>query len=129
MNALRTIPRSEQKQWISLMFEIGPHKPANAPDYPLTFLLPFGMRHNITGNFLYVVYQSEIIGYGKVGRVEWHEGSAVGGTDEPIGAGDNIILDGPLVRMPFPVKYQGFQGIRCTEKICTRPSRKAIYWH
>lgn len=116
MNALRTIPKREQKEWVSLMFEVGPHKAANAPDYPLTFPLPFSMRYNITGNFLYVVYQSEIIGYGRVGRVEPHKGSTVGGDDESMGAGDNIMLDSPLVRMPSPVKYQGFQGIRYTDK-------------
>lgn len=96
------------------MFEVGPHEYPNAPDYPLTFPLPFTLRETVGDGLLYVVYDGEIIGYGKIGKVVPHQGSTVGITDEPMGAGDNIILDGPLVRMPFPRPCKGFQGIRYT---------------
>lgn len=114
MNALRTIPRDEKPEWVELMFQIGPHSVANAPDYPLTFPLPFHLNQNVEGGFLYVVYRSQIIGYGKIGRVEPHGGSTVGGNDDPVGPGHNIILDGPLMRMPAPQAHKGFQGVRYT---------------
>ncbi len=115
MNILRTIPQDEKPEWVSLMFEVGPHADPDAPTYPLDFPLPFRLSKDLSNGFLYVVYRFEIIGYGKIQQVVPHEGHHVGSDDRPMKPGHNIILDGPLVRMPTVVQHRGFQGIQYDE--------------
>ena len=115
MNILRTIPWDEKPEWVELMFKVGPHAEPGAPTYPLDFPLPFKLSQDVSGGFLYVIYRSKIIGYAKVHHVEPHNGHHVGSDDRPMKSGDNIFLDGPLVRMPFVLAHKGFQGIHYSE--------------
>src|SRR5689334_12639480 len=116
MNVLRIIPEREDPNWVELLFQKGPYNQPNAPDYPLKFPLPSTLRQNVRNGYLYVVYRSLVVGYGKIHEVKPHNGSTVGQEKNPVPPGDTIILQGPLNRMPFDLACRGFRRFRYTDK-------------
>lgn len=111
MNILRTIPQTETQRWVDLLFQPGPPKSEKDPE-PLTYPVSRTLSQDVTGGFLYVTYQGQIIGYGKIASVKPHLGDTVGEDDQPVSAGDMILLESPLVKMPFPLDCPGFRGYR-----------------
>ena len=114
MNILRTIQKDEKEDWVNLLFYQGPHKGDNVPGYPPGFPLPFKLKHYVEGSFIYLVYKSKIIGYGKIAKVVRHNDVEVGTERQVVYAGDMIVLNEPLNRMPFTLSCRGFQGVRYT---------------
>jgi hypothetical protein len=112
MNIMRIVPARESREWVARMFQEGPHPEPNAPDYPLTFPLPAFLGQSVEGGFLYVVYDGEVIGYGKIAEVVEHSGDPVGGEDNHVPPGNKLVIDGPLKRMPFFLSCRGFRRFR-----------------
>ncbi|MBI1877383.1 MAG: hypothetical protein HYR94_03975 [Chloroflexi bacterium] len=111
MNILKTIPQYAEQGWVDLFFEEGPHENL---DFPIHFPFPFTFREDIEGDFLYVVYKSNVIGFARISQVISHEGSELGTGVDFIEAGDEVFLEGVLRQMPFTLHCRGFPGIRYT---------------
>lgn len=115
MNILRIIPAREDPQWVELLFQKGPYGAPDAPDYPLRFPMPSVVRQNVNDGYLYVVYRSSVIGYGKISKVKLHNNDTVGKEKNEVPSGDMLVLDGPLIRMPFALPCQSFRRFRYME--------------
>lgn len=111
MNILRTVPQRETQRWVDLLFQPGPRKGPEDPN-PLTYPMSGQLAQDVTGGFLYVVYQGQVIGCAPIVQVEAHDGDTVGEEAEPVAAGDTVIIDTALVRMPFPLTCRGFRKYR-----------------
>ena len=104
MNVIRTIPKCATLQWVDLLFD-PESSPAPEDFRPLDYPFPVTFRRNLAGGFLYVRYRGEIIGYGKIAEVRPHFGDTVGAENTVVEAGDNIVLEAPILRMPFVLSY------------------------
>lgn len=111
MNVIITVDQDQTQQWVDLLFLPGPHPGPTDPD-PRTYLLGKRLAQPVTGDFLYVTYRSEIIGYARIARVEPHVGDTVGEEDRPVKAGNRIVVEHPLRRMPFVLRCPGFRSFR-----------------
>ena len=70
------------------------------------------LAQDVTGGFLYVVYQGQVVGYASIVQVKAHDRDTVGEEAEPVAAGDTVLIDTALVRMPFPLACRGFRRYR-----------------
>jgi len=113
VNILRTIKKEENPEWVALFFKQGPHI-GGTPNYPPNFPLPGHLRGVKIGAFLYVVFRWQIIGYGQVAQIRPHYGNRVGTPNYQVRVGDELVLIGPLIRMPVALRCRGFQGFRTT---------------
>ncbi len=111
MNIIRTVPQRETHRWVDLLFQPGSRKGPKDPN-PLTYPMSGHLSQDVTGGFLYVVYQGQVIGYASIVQVEAHDKDTVGEEAEPVAAGDTLIIDTALVRMPFPLACRGFRRYR-----------------
>jgi len=111
MNIIRTVPQRETQRWVDLLFQPGPQKGPKDPN-PLTYPMRGHLSQDVTGGFLYVVYQKQVIGYASIVRVEAHDRDTVGEEAEPVGAGDTVTIDTALVPMPFSLACRGFRRYR-----------------
>jgi hypothetical protein len=114
MNLLRTIQKDEKQWWVDLFFQKGPHEGDWVPIYPMEIPFPFKLKKDVKGGFQYIVYKSQVIGYGRISKVTTHDGSSVGTHGGLVHSGDEVILAEPLKRMPFPLGCRGFTGVRYT---------------
>ncbi len=115
MNLLRTIQQEEDPAWIDFLFKEGPHVGHDVPQYPPSFPLSFELHQDVKGEYLYVVYRAKIIGYGPIREVfRRHAETEVGSDGQIVEAGDLVVVDGALQRMPFSLPCQGFPNVRYT---------------
>ena len=111
MNIIRTVPQRETKRWVDLLFQPGPRKGPKDPN-PLTYPMSRHLSQDVTHGFLYVAYQGQVIGYAPIVQVRAHDTDTVGEESEPIAAGDTVIIDTALIRMPHPLPCRGFRQYR-----------------
>lgn len=119
MNILRTIQKQDRQWWIDLLFKKGPHKADWAPLYPPQIPLPFEQRPPVEGGYLYLVFKSEIIGFGHISEVKNRQGMSIGSHRQHMTPGSTVIIEGPFQRMPpvfHTIRSKGFQGVRYTDK-------------
>jgi hypothetical protein len=114
-NVLRTIQKDEKKRWVDLLFEVGPHNGEYVPYYPAEFPSRGRFTKDIKGGYLYVVYRSRVIGFGRIAKVMPHQGMTVGTQEQLVSPGWKIVLEGPCRRLTFDLPCRGFQGYRYTE--------------
>lgn len=105
MNVIRTIPKYATPQWVNLLFD-PKSGPAPAGFAPLEYPFPVTFRQDLVGGYLYVRYRGEVIGYGKIAAVVPHGGDTVGAENIVVEAGDKVILEAPLLRMPVVLPSQ-----------------------
>jgi hypothetical protein len=120
MNVFRTIQRQEDPRWVQLLFKGGPHTAfdpsGRVPFDPPVFPFAGKFHKPVVGDYLYVVYKGEIIGYGIIDSLHPHYGTDVGIDGEPVTEGEEGFLAGPLTKMPFLLACRGFTGRRYVEK-------------
>ena len=100
MNVIRTIQKTATIQWVDLLFDPD-SGPAPEGFVPFEYPFPVTFRQNLVGGYLYVRYRGEVIGYGKIAAVVPHSGDTVGAENIVVEAGDKVVLEAPLSRMPF----------------------------
>jgi hypothetical protein len=126
MNIITTIPKREKQEWVEMLFRKGPHKGERVSDYPPRF--PFSRRiaNPMENGFLYLVFNGELIGYGKVDEHRSCGQVTVGLIPEVVGPGDELVLSGPLKPMPAVLPCQGFRNFRYTDKNLHRLSPNEV---
>jgi hypothetical protein len=120
MNLIRTRQADEEPQWIGLLFQKGPYGRGWKPLYPLQLPFPSTLQQPVSGGFAYIVCQRHVIAYGRIERVEDKPHTRYVGTKgQPVRSGQNVVIDGPYLRMPAQskqVEVRGFAGPRYTPK-------------
>jgi hypothetical protein len=80
--------------------------------------LPFRLRKDVaSGNYVYLVYESQVLGYAAIREVLPHQGTRVGSEGAEVAAGDAVYAEGVYTYMPQALKevpVQGFQSVRYT---------------
>jgi len=114
MNALRTLQKEEKPWWVNKLLKRGPHKGKGDPYYPPCFPFPFRIRKPLTGGYFYLVYRGEIFAYGSIANVSQSGCVEVGTENQTVLPGSEIVLQGPMKRIPFSLLCKGFMGIRYT---------------
>jgi hypothetical protein len=114
VNILRTIQKDEDEGWVELFFKEGQHDGDNVPGYPPGFPFPGKPKRCKEGEYLYLVYKNNVIGYGEIAKVTRHDGIGVGTEEQMVSKGGLVEMDGALKPMPFLLPCKGFQGIRYT---------------
>ena len=121
MNVIRTMQAKEEDWWAALLFEVGPHDLPEGttrdavPHYPLTFPFPTKIHGANAGDWLYLLWRGEIIGYGRIREIKNTEESPIGSDLQIVGKGQTVYLEGALSKMPHRLEGRGFTGVRYTE--------------
>ena len=110
MDITRTIQATENRSWVNQLFSGPPRQ-----DW---FPLPFTPRKAGVGDWLYVIYQGEIVGRCKIAAIPPYQGpDPVGGQGHTIDARCRVYVEVPGERSPSTKKTlsaRGDMGIRYT---------------
>jgi hypothetical protein len=130
MNVLRTIQRDECKTWVELLFRRSRPRGRYVPGYPPTFPLPVKPRHSLANSWLYLVFDDNVYGFGRIASVRPHRGAYVGTRRQPARPGRLIVMSDRLQKIRRPIPCRGFTGIRYTPTalhlVSTKQARAAL---
>lgn len=99
-----------QKNWIEQLKTKVRTKKSEEPEYP-PFFPTYKCRGEV-GEYLYVVYDGSIIGYGVIGHVEERTGETVCGGTQDVNSKWWCRITRELLEMPYHVPCIGFEGER-----------------